>query len=511
MIDGASTPHPSVGSIIPVSIEGVAVTLYAHGLCGHGLSYETDLERAVVAASQAAWRDARFASERRATLDDTSITVSVLHHGEALGECSRMLVEQKVRRGLDAVTLTQRDRRFTLLPSALVYNNWTRKEFLDVLESAAGGAQPPSLWRTHQVAAWVSDRGRTLPLRFGFPAVEPVPPREQEVAPLIDLLATYIHRAVDANGVPAYHLSPNDRDYVRTGTAGRVMHALYALRIAGEARGRADWKAAASRGIAHCLTYVEHGTINLPGHVGGSLADAVLLGAASACGLGHTPACVTVAERVRALLHSSGWIGAGPKRLDNPQDQEFLPGAAVWAMATFCKSTGAALPPEVVAARRFYGNRFREHPTWGCSWLAQGWAAVHDLTRDCADAEIAFAVSDWVAERQLEKNGAFLEDMSPDEPSFNAGFVAEGVAGAWRAASQRHDHERASRYAECWSKAFGFLRTLTLDETAVFPFRAREKAVGGVRCTVSRAGIRIDQVSHALHALVEGLHSVACP
>jgi AMMECR1 domain-containing protein/orotate phosphoribosyltransferase len=501
---GRKAGLPLGGTPVPVPVEGVAVTLYRNGLAGYGLAHETDLDRAVVAAAEAAWRDRRYAATRSGGVEEMAVVVSVLHHGEAIEDAGRLVIERKIRRGLDAVTLLQGGERCTLLPSALVYNDWSRKQFLDVLESLAGHNHAMRSWRTHQVAAWVSDRGRVLPLRFGFPAREPRRYDVDRCAASVDLLAGYIARAIDASGVPAYHLAPGDGGYTRTGTAGRVLHGLYALRIAGEARGRRDWMDAATRGVSRCLQHVRNGMIDLPDHAGGALADAVLLAAAAVCGLGRTPSCREVAGRVRGLVHDSGWIGSGAKRLDNPQDQEYLPGAAVWALATDCRVTDTRLPAALTAARHFYGNRFREYPTWGCSWLAQGWSAVHDLTGDGEDAALAFAAADWVAERQLEKNGAFLEDLSPDEPSFNAGFMAEGVAGAWRTAIRRNEAERVTRYEQCWRRAAEFLTTLTLEDTDVFPFRLPENAVGGVRCTVSRAGIRTDQVSHGLHALVEG-------
>lgn len=495
-------------SLIPTPVEGVAVTLYRNGLCGYGLSYDSDLDRAVVAAAESAWSDPRNAKNQSKPLEQMAVTVSVLHNGEPLNDPTRLLVEKKIRRGLDAVTLMQGGKRFTILPSALVYNGWSRQQFLDVLEAFAGGRQTLHSWRTHQVAAWVSQGESALPLRFGFPARAPLPATDEQAVAAIDSLAGYIYRAIGQEGIPAYHLSPNDDDYVRQGTAGRVIHGLYALRIAGDLRGRLDWQEAAANGVAHCLAQVRNGTIDLPRHIGGPLADAVLLSAASVCGLALSESCVQLLARVSSLLHDSGWIGAGAKHFDNHQDQEFLPGAVIWALATYCRVTKTNLPPAFAAARRFYGNRFCEHPTWGCSWLAQGWAAVHDLTADREDAEIAFAAADWVREFQLEKNGAFLEDMSPDEPSFNAGFIAEGVAGAWRAALAQNETERARRYSDCWREALGFVRTLTLEETDVFPFAVPERALGGVRCTISRSGIRIDQVSHALHALVEGLQNL---
>jgi orotate phosphoribosyltransferase/AMMECR1 domain-containing protein len=493
---------------IPVPHEGVAVTLYANGLAGYGLSYDEDLAGAVASAAKAAWQDPRFADLRKLSVGHFALTVSVLHSGEALSGGVRALVERKVRRGLDAVTLAQDGRRTTLLPTALVYNNWTRAQFLDALEQVAGGRREHHSWRTHQVAAWVAQSSSVLPLRFGFPFRETTPASADEIATMIDRLGGYIFRSIDGSGLPAYYLGVNDRDYTRAGTAGRVIHALYALRIAGEVCDRRDWIDASANGVAICLRFTRDGVLDLPDHVGGALAESVLLAAASECGLAGTVACRDLARRVYGLVHASGWIGVGSKRLDNAQDQEFLPGAAVWAIGSHCRSLGTALPGTLGSARRFYGHRFSEHPTWGASWLAQGWATVHDVAADSEAADLAYAAADWLMAGQLEKSGAFLETLSPDEPSFNTGFMAEGIAGAWRTAIARGDADRANRYADSWRRAIGFMRTLMLDEVSVFPFRAPDKAAGGVRCTISRSGIRVDQVSHTLHALVEGWHMV---
>jgi AMMECR1 domain-containing protein/orotate phosphoribosyltransferase len=495
----------------PVATEGIAVTLYDHGLAGYGISYDTGADRAVCAAATAAWNDRRFLGQRVHDIDATTVVVSVLHHGEDLGSAARSLVERKVRRGLDAVTLVQDDRRYTVLPSALVYNNWNRSEFLDALQSAAGGGRVEA-WRTQQVAAWAAGPlqsqaathagGCAHALRFAFPAVPSSPLEDDDVNGFIDMLAGFVYRSLDAHGIPAYGLSPNDSDYVRHGTAGRVMHALFALRAAGDLRERDEWRIAAVRGIAYCLRNTANGTIALPHHVGGALADAVLLRAATACALTDHTACVGLYERLSAMIHASGWIGAGRKSLENPQDQEFLPGAVVFSVANYCRATGRALPATLAGARRHYAYRFQEFPTWGSPWLAQGFGALHFLTEEGRDADLAYAVADWVGDRQLAKNGAFLEELSSNEPSFNAGFVAEGVAAAWCVAEERGDDIRARRYEACWRRALGFVRTLTLNEDAVFPFRSPERALGGVRCTISRSAIRIDQVSHALHALV---------
>ena len=60
-----------------------------------------------------------------------------------------------------------------------------------------------------------------------------------------------------------------------------------------------------------------------------------------------------------------------------------------------------------------------------------------------AIADHVFEVVDWAIDRQLTKNGAFLEDLSEKEPSFNTGFMAEGVAAAWAIALRVGDDARA--------------------------------------------------------------------
>ena len=501
---GRSSSIARTATCIPVPHEGVAVTIYANGLVGYGFSYDEDLARAVATAAKAAWQDPRFTDLRELPAANFGLTVSVLHGGEALPGGVRDLVARKVRRGLDAVSLVQDGKSTTLLPTALVYNNLTRAQFLDAIERIAHGKRALHSWRTHQVAAWVAQTGGVQPLRFGFPVREATPAADDEVVAMIDRLGGYIFRSIDGSRIPAYFLGVNDRDYTRAGTAGRVIHALYALRIAGEVRHRRDWMDASANGVATCLRFAGGGILDLPNHVGGALAESVLLAAASACDLTATRGCEHLARRVRAFLHSSGWIGSGSKCLGNPQDQDFLPGAVVWAIGLHSHSASAALPQMLNSARRFYRQRLSEHPTWGASWLAQGWSALHDLTADQEAAEVAYAAADWLTTGQLVKNGAFLETLSPDEPSFNTGFIAEGIAGAWRTAKKRGEADLAKRYADSWRRAIGFMRTLMLDDASVFPFRAPDKAVGGVRCMMSRSGIRIDQVSHTLHALVEG-------
>jgi hypothetical protein len=137
-------------------------------------------------------------------------------------------------------------------------------------------------------------------------------------------------------------------------------------------------------------------------------------------------------------------------------------------------------------------------------WQPQGWEAVHRARGAYPGRDLAFAAADWAIERQLRSNGAFLETLSPDEPSFNTGFIAEGIAAAWSLALASGETERARRYEEAWRRAARFMNRLMIHPEDTFGMAAGAAAIGGVRCMLTRSDVRIDQVSHWLHALLVG-------
>jgi len=137
-------------------------------------------------------------------------------------------------------------------------------------------------------------------------------------------------------------------------------------------------------------------------------------------------------------------------------------------------------------------------------WQLQGWSAVHRHYRSDDQAGFVFELADWAIDRQLDTSGAFLEELSPDEPSFNTGFIAEGVAAAWSTAVLLGETNRATIYEASWRRANRFMRNLLIQPEDTFCFRDPDAAVGGVRLTPSRADVRADSVSHWLNGLVTG-------
>jgi len=506
--NGSDEPRGLSDDASPCAIAGVAVRFYDLGLIGYGFALGGGLEAGLRQAVAQAMADPRF--KRDFDPARGTIVVSILHHPEPLGAVPIAAVARKLRRGLDALGVTHAGRTTVLLPHVLPYNNLSRDEFVRTalrLASAETEAEVGRVeWRTFQCAEWVDADGQVRALRFGFPDRTASGERGVDTAALIRLLGGYIARSMGADGLPRYLLLPVARKGRAHGTAARAIHALMALDLAGAFLDETAWRDAAAAGLRYCLDHVRDGTITLPDCVGGTLADAVLLGAvAGHPALAASAQTRSVERRLRQLLRPDGRIGGELKRLDLPEDHDFLPGAVLAALGRVAAVDPRALPASVGAQIAWYAHRFAAYPSWGSAgWLPQGMAAVHRILADPAAARLAFAATDWSIERQLASTGAFLEDLSPDEPSFNTGFIAEGVAAAWAIALRIGDAERAARYAAAWRDAVRFVTRLIVFPEDVFAMRAWSSAIGGVRCMQSRSDIRIDQVSHCLHALVEG-------
>jgi len=211
-------------------------------------------------------------------------------------------------------------------------------------------------------------------------------------------------------------------------------------------------------------------------------------------------------QDVAQLVREDGRFAPPSSRLDERVDHEYLPGAAIWALATARAHRPWLVLPPLGPSFAWYRRRFAFLPSWGLAgWQMQAWGAAYALSHDPAHAEFVFELADWALASQLAKNGAFLEDLCPNEPSFDTGFIAEGIAAAWVAAVSAGDEPRAARYAASWSAAMDFMRTLIVYPGDTFCMPDPAHTVGGVRMAQTMCEIRIDAVSHCLHALLSGL------
>ena len=442
-------PLPASGlpdALLPCQIEGVAVRLYHSGLSGYGVALGTNLDATLRAAVKQAAADPRFGRRPRSPASSSQSCIILNRLGTPqLGPLGSSFVAGSTR-SVSLMAIAPQSCSPVSCP-IIIYRARSSSGPLHVWRAPKSPPKPARVdWRTLQCTEWLDNGKQIYPLRFGFPA------RGADLdgtTSLIRLLGDYLVRSIGADGLPGYLLEPGTGKVQTHGTAARAIHGLMALDLAGSFLDEPGWRDAAGTGLCYCLGHVLDGTVQLPGCAAGTLADAVLLGAvAHHKALRQSAPAYALVTRLRGLLRWDGRIGCRPKRLERPEDHDFLPGALLAAVAAF----GAL--PDVGAQIAWYQHRFRALPGWGqAGWLPQGMSAVHRVTGDPAAAELAFAAADWAIERQLASNGAFLEDLSPDEPSFNTGFIAEGVADSWEIAITVHDNARAARYGAAWSDA----------------------------------------------------------
>jgi hypothetical protein len=479
----------------------VAVALYRRGVgtLAAAVSWTagpvTDGIRDAVARLSARPDAAEFATP------DVAVMVSVLHEPEQLGADKRLAV-QKVRRGLDAVRVDSAGTTRVLLPGALVYNGWPKERF--VAAAAAGLPVSQRSFTVYRTAQWLDDGGCCRRIRSGFPVREPG--RDEPVTD-IRTLAGFIHRNLSAAGVPLYRMDLISGERSWHGTGPRQLHALMGLNRAGELVGDAAWRQRATAGLGTYLDGTADATGGFAADRGGPLADAILLAAVPAHHplAGH-PQVQGAARRLRSWLDPFGRITPVPIRLGNTPDLEFLPGAVLVALAGRSELLDSA-PAELLAAVLDHQRRrFRTLHGWGhLGWQLQGWSAVFARQHRDEQAAFVFELADWALDRQLDTTGAFLENLSPDEPSFNTGFLAEGIAAAWQVAVDTGDDVAADRYAASWRAANRFMRTLLVRPEDTFAAVDPAAALGGVRLTSSVAQLRADSGSHWLNALVTGV------
>ncbi len=493
---GAPAALPPHG-LVTSPIEGVAVTLYRRGTVGSGISWGSDdlpgLTRDATARAVAAAGDVP---------PDTSLAVTVLHEPERLGPCGAEFAARKVRKGRDAIRCDGGGRSATLLPGALVYNGWSKRQFVDDVARRAGSGR--GAFTTYRAACWVAGAASSIPVRSGFPVREHGDGADEHDA--IRALVGYTLRNRSPAGVPLYHLDPVSGRRTPVGTCPRQLHALLGVDRAGTLLGEQSWCAAAAAGFGSYLADHDPRPGGFAARTGGPLADAIAfaaLGAPEGPWSTH-PAVRGIGARLLAAVRENGLIAARPVRLEVDQDLDFLPGAVLTALAANPDHLTAIPLQAWPKLLRTHVHRFRVLRGWGqVGWQLQGWSAVHAHHRADDQAAFVFELADWAIDRQLETTGAFLEDLSPDEPSFNTGFIAEGIAAAWSTAVLAADADRAARYEESWRAANRFMRTLLIEPQDTFCFRDAT-ALGGVRLTPSRADVRADSVSHWLNGLVTG-------
>ncbi|SDI58131.1 hypothetical protein SAMN05660652_03684 [Propionivibrio dicarboxylicus] len=195
--------------------------------------------------------------------------------------------------------------------------------------------------------------------------------------------------------------------------------------------------------------------------------------------------------------------------------QNFYPGETLllWA-GCWLESRDTALWQKIEASFRHYRQWHAAQPNPAfVPWHTQAYYLLWQATGDSRFKDAILEMNDWLLPFQQwetvadypDTQGRFYDPDLPYGPphASSTGVYLEGLIDAFRLATAIGDTDRAHRYAETIKRGVRNIMQLQYserDECAGFP--APEKALGGIRTTEYNNLIRIDNVQHALMAVI---------
>jgi len=212
---------------------------------------------------------------------------------------------------------------------------------------------------------------------------------------------------------------------------------------------------------------------------------------------------------------------------DRNDNQNFYPGEALclWSRL-LADNTCPDLLKRFFCSFAYYRSFHRRAPNPAfIPWHTQAYTRVYELTQNESLASFIFEMNDWLLSMQQTSTpypdfvGRFYDpkrrEFGPPHASSTAVYL-EGLIDAYWLADKLGLQDRASRYSHAITLALLNLEVLQFDRTLSSVFETPiEKYLGAVRTNPYDCLVRIDNVQHALAALVNylgrGLNCDKCP
>lgn len=352
--------------LFPDKIDGLAITLYNHGMIGCWTSFQGGLDDMIHEATIGAWNDKRWKRKVRISPLEVDIVVSVFQLAEVLGVVSKEHVAFKLRLGQDSlgVSLDKDLKRSYLLSYLPCLNSWSKSATVEGALRKGGFSGSSFYWTTYRTRSWVGQSGLVTELDSGYPkrsGEEAFPYRETTL-----LLARYIADKVGSSGLPDYCYFPVFDSSVVVESAPRVILALNALLNAGTLLEDCSLRQTALSGLRVCCEYIaaSHGTaqLNLPETPCGATAESFLINAVYASderSLIEMPAVRSLVSKLLTYFHTDGAICWQAEGMRVQSDHDLFPGTALRMAAIIAKVNGPEkLPPSLDQHLAWYRRRF---------------------------------------------------------------------------------------------------------------------------------------------------------
>lgn len=494
-------------------VDAIAVSLYCRGMIGCSISWRSDLDIMIREATAGAWNDDRWSGKADLRPADISIVVSVLRVAEVLGTVKSEYAAYKMRLGKDSLAVWKNQKSSIMLSYSPCHHDWSKKDMAQQALQEAEISDGRGQWATYFTQSWLGHSGPVRTLESGYPR-RPESTIDFSYRATGRLLAYYILDKIGSAVLPEYCYFPISDRTVIAQSATRVILALESLLHAGSILNDQTLRQAALSGLHYCCENIRDyqgiPRLELPEMICGPSSEVFLINAVYRSrdrNMINRPSAQQLAQRLRNFFHPDGAITWQRQGARLRSDHDLFPGFLLRMAASVAEVEGTdTLPSTLHNHLSWYQRRFSLLHSWGMVWWQiQGWAAIYRLTGVEAMSSFVYDLADWALLHQLDKTGAFLVDYHPDGPGFHTACVLEGIGDAWALARRAGDSERSRNYRKAWERGISFVDRLIIRDEDTFTMPKPNRALGGVRESLTSSRIRIDYVAHALLALLRGV------
>ena len=504
--------------LLPKSVESLYVTIYLRGQLRGCMGLQVrNLDDNLKNAVEAALHDERFTGETPVDPESVAVTVSLLFDPLELGQASAEEIVNYYRHGEQTLMVYQDDRVGLLLPFVASAWNLDAVSFAEAVIEKAGLTEPPYNWCRFDCVTWFSGRGGSWPTVGGFlrsplrisassafngafnaENAEIRREPQREVLHLYgNLHVRYLLRHLREDGTFYSCYQPFQNKLYEYADPARQAHAAWVLARAHKVFGGDDLQSAVGRVIDYLLAHAAREDV--------SEISFLLLALSS---LPESDSRRSYMKDIAATLWRCIELPHGRITThftaDDPSPiafQDYFPGQVLLALAVACDQNASEVDElRLRRSFKYYRHRFRYKRHFGqVAWLLQAFSKWWQLTREQDFADMVFEIADWLLGYQQEKTGAFINDHQPDTPGYSTAVYLEGVAAALAVA----DGSRYLRYSNSFTRGYGFLDRLIIQERDEPMLPNPDFALGGLRQGIHYSEIRTDFVQHSLSALLE--------
>ena len=326
----------------------------------------------------------------------------------------------------------------------------------------------------------------------------------------------------DPNGALPYKYWPSSGVYSEADNPIRRLMATVAFNRLAESLGRQDIRLAAKRNLKFNLQRFYqvrdgYGVIEWQESVKlGALAIAGLAILESPFAAEWNTELVEIRRTIDSLWQPSGAFRTFLYPRDRNDNQNFYPGEALVFWATSLKkSPDASLLKRALQSVAYYRDHFRgaRNPAF-VPWHTQAVTMLYRITGDSALRDYVFEMNDWLIPHQ-QWGGSLDSDYwgrfyTPEKPIYGpphasaTGVYLEGLVDALDLALEAGDTKRAEAYRTSIARGIRSIAQLQFkDEIDAYYIRYRERVIGAIRTESDDNEIRIDNMQHALAALLK--------